>query len=437
MFNGGTSILRRNLITASAAAAAGAAVCNAAPVAAPGGIAGLRPAGDFGLKSSNTPARNKTALQSAIDWAAEIGGTVLIEPTDEPCAVESGLQLRMNASLAGLSTTVPRGTRHPSKPQPVGSVLRIEDAQKPFITVEAATQIAGIQFWYPEQTLLEPSKVIEYPPTISSDKFKLVQGVTMQDLTFFGEYQAFDFKAGRKYAAELMRFEHCFGYPLSGRFIEIDYCYDIPRLLHCHVNPAIRRFIDGQYSRAVVDSVVQRGTYAYSIDHTDNAQMMDIFTFGTWGGIRLGPATYGQLTNFNLDCVAVGIHKTGDSQFNRNWQIAQGSIIANAGRTVQDNHPIIIDGEGHTALSAVESFSGGNGALSTPSVDFRGTKTPLSNEYLLVNGEKPLTVSMFGCRMSNYYADKPVVVNNPNAQITAYGCFHRRGNDNSVLPFEI
>jgi hypothetical protein len=30
---------------------------------------------------------------------------------------------------------------------------------------------------------------------------------------------------------------------------------------------------------------------------------MDVFTFGTYGGIYLGPATYGQLTNFNFDCV--------------------------------------------------------------------------------------------------------------------------------------
>ena len=34
---------------------------------------------------------------------------------------------------------------------------------------------------------------------------------------------------------------------------------------------------------------------------------MDIFTFGTGGGIRLGAATYGQLTNFNFDCVTVGV----------------------------------------------------------------------------------------------------------------------------------
>ena len=53
---------------------------------------------------------------------------------------------------------------------------------------------------------------------------------------------------------------------------------------------------------------------------------MDLFTFGNYGGIILGSASYGQLTNFNFDCVEIGIHKLGDNTKNRNWMIAQGSI---------------------------------------------------------------------------------------------------------------
>jgi hypothetical protein len=84
---------------------------------------------------------------------------------------------------------------------------------------------------------------------------------------------------------------------------------------------------------------------------------------GVYGGVKLGAASYGQLTNFNLDCVAIGIHKSGDSTFNRNWQIAQGSIIANVGKRVEEIHPIVIEGQGHTAISNVEAFSGPNGAI--------------------------------------------------------------------------
>ena len=32
----------------------------------------------------------------------------------------------------------------------------------------------------------------------------------------------------------------------------------------------------------------------------------------------------------------------GDGAFNRNWQIAQGSIIANSGPKLEDIHPLIM-----------------------------------------------------------------------------------------------
>ena len=166
-----------------------------------------------------------------------------------------------------------------------------------------------------------------------------------------------DFNSPAPHICEQILFEHCYGYPLSGEFIRIDRCYDIPRVLHCHVNPSNQRIFAGGFSRAVVDSVIARGSFTYAINHTDNAQMMDIFTFGVYGGVYLGAATYGQLTNFNLDCVTVGIHKLGDSVFNRNWQIAQGSIIANVGKSLDEIHPIIVEGQGHTSFTNVEAFS--------------------------------------------------------------------------------
>lgn len=113
----------------------------------------------------------------------------------------------------------------------------------------------------------------------------------------------------------------------------------------------------------MVDAVVAKPTFSYAIDHTDNAQMIDVFTFGAHGGILLGAYSYGQLTNFNLDCVSVGIHKKGASTFNRNWQIAQGSIIANVRGCAEGIHPIIIEGQGHTSISNVEAFRVPTGRL--------------------------------------------------------------------------
>ncbi len=374
---------------------------------------------EFGVASTNTAELNRDRLQSAIDWAAARGGAIWVEPTEDPYPMAGGLVLRMNASLIGVHGPVGRGTRHPGKVQPVGSVFRIEDEERVFLTVESATQIRGIQFWYPKQTLSDPGKIIAYPATIQVSRERSAQGVTLSCLTFYGEYRAMDFRSDRRFPCEQILVEHCYGYPVSGEFFSVDYCYDIPRVLHCHVNPANRRFIDGGYSRQVIDAVVSAGTYTYSVDHTDNAVLMDLFTFGAYGGVRLGPATYGQLTSFNLDCVTVGIWKQGDGTFNRNWQIAQGSIIANTGAKVEEVHPIIVEGQGHTTLSQVEAFSGPNAALSTLN---------RSQDFVLVRGDRPLTLTLFGCRMRNYIGESPLTLQNSRALVRAVGCIDGEEN---------
>lgn len=400
------------------AALAGALCCSGLRGAERQGVAPLcRSIRSFGVKPENTASENADKLQAAIDWAAARGAALFVEPASEPYRVTGGIVLRRNASLLGVHGPVGRGTRHPSKPQPVGSVFAIEDESKPFITVEAATQIRGLQFWYPKQAARDGNKIIAYPPTIQVSQTTHAQGVTLSCLTFFGEYLAMDFNANRKHACEQVLFEHCYGYPLSGTFIRINHCYDIPRILHCHVNPANRRFIDGGHDKSIIDAVMAKKTFCYVINGTDNAQLIDVFTFGTWGGVYLGPATYGQLTNFNLDCVAVGIHKLGDGSFNRNWQISQGSIIANAGAALKDIHPLIIEGRGHTSISNVESFSGANAAL---------TVVGKSKDFLLVRGEEPLTVSLMGCRMRNYSAKEPITIENPKALIQAVACVDKR-----------
>ena len=373
----------------------------------------------FNVLPENSAETNKINLQKAIDWAARRGAALYVEPGEEAYHVAGGIVLRQNASLLGAHGPTGRGTRHPDKRQPVGSVFKITDTNAAFITVENATQIRGIQFWYPEQTLREPEKVIAYPPTIQVSQEKSVQGVTLSCLTFYGEYIAVDFNATAPRICEQILFEHCYGYPLSGEFIRIDRCYDIPRILHCHVNPSNQRIFAGGFSRSVIDSVIHRKTFTYAINHTDNAQLMDVFTFGVYGGIYLGPATYGQLTNFNLDCVGVGIHKCGDSTFNRNWQIAQGSIIANVGDKLEDIHPIIIEGEGHTSFTNVEAFSGPNGAV---------TAIAKSQDFMLIRGNKKLTVSLYGARMRNYESENPLTILNKNAVVRATDCIDKNEN---------
>ena len=247
--------------------------------------AGPRSIRDFGVAPTQTATANAVALQQAIDWAAPRGAALFVDPSDEPYPMAGGIVLKQNVSLVGVHGPVGRGTRHPEKAQPVGSVFRIEDETQPFITVEGATQLRGLQFWYPRQTLDDPAKIIPYPATIQVSQERSAQGVTLSCLTFYGEYLAMDFNARRQHPCEQILIEHCYGYPLGGEFVRIDYCYDVPRLLHCHVNPANLRYFRGGYSRAVIDAVVARGTFSYAINHTDNAVLMDVFTFGVYGGV--------------------------------------------------------------------------------------------------------------------------------------------------------
>ncbi|RED94969.1 hypothetical protein [Marinoscillum furvescens] len=373
---------------------------------------------DFGVLPDNSPEVNKTNLQKAIDWASPRGAALWVEPADKPYAVAGGLVLKDNVSLIGVHGPTPRATVHPEDKVPVGSVFAITDEENAFLTVKTSTQIKGIQFWYPNQTITDPNAIIAYPPTIKVAQDQRVEGVFLSCLSFYGEYLPFDFTASANYACELMTFEHCYGYPLSGEFIKMDYVYDVPRVLHCHVNPGSQRWLGGQYSKEVVDAVIQKKTYAYTINHTDNAQLIDLFTFGTYGGILLGDESYGQLTNFNFDCVAVGILKQGSNTKNRNWQIAQGSIIANTGEPLANIHPIIIEGQGHTSLSNVEAFSGGNAALST-------VPENMSQDFILVRGDQKLTVSVWGSRMRNYFSESPITLENDQAMVHFAGCIDK------------
>jgi hypothetical protein len=45
-----------------------------------------------------------------------------------------------------------------------------------------------------------------------------------------------------------------------------------------------------------------------------------------------------------------------------------------------------------------------------------------SQDFMLIRGDKHLTVSLTGCRMRNYVADAPITVQNPKALVQAVAC---------------
>ena len=384
----------------------------------------------FDVLPTNSAAENKVRLQNAIDWASSRGAALWVEPVEGGYPVQSGIVLKKNVSLLGVHGPTGRGTVKDGKP--TGSLFVITDKSHPFITVQSATQIKGCQFYYPEQGFNDASKIIEYPPTIQVAQDQAVHGVTLQNLTFYGSYFSMDFRANAWFDSqnrlqgtpcEQILFEHCYGYPLGGRFIAIDFCYDIPRILHCHVNPAVMREFKGDTNYITNDYVVNQKTYAYSIDHTDNAQVMDIFTFATYGGIYLGANSYGQLTNFNFDQVGIGVFKDGASAFNRIWEVSQGSIIASVSPdgNVANIHPFLVQGYGQISISNVDCFCGRAAAVTL-------TTQGVSYDYLKVQGNSWVIVTGVNCRMRNYQSSIPITVANTHAQVSFINCSNKDGN---------
>ena len=102
---------------------------------------------EFGVLPGNTPEMNRDNLQKAIDWATSSGAALWVEPVANGYPVAGGIRLKKNVSLIGVHGPTGRGTRNPEKAEPVGSLFKITDKSQPFITVESATQIRGIQFW--------------------------------------------------------------------------------------------------------------------------------------------------------------------------------------------------------------------------------------------------------------------------------------------------
>ena len=96
---------------------------------------------------------------------------------------------------------------------------------------------------------------------------------------------------------------------------------------------------------------------------------------------------------------------------------------ANAGEKLEDIHPIVIEGQGHTALSNVEAFSGGKNALSNLGQSW---------DFMTVKGDEKLTISIFGSRMRNYASEKPFTILNKKAVIQAVACIDKDG-----MPFNV
>jgi len=352
----------------------------------------------YGVLPTNTAAQNKTALQKAIDAAARKGANLYVTPCESGYKCDGGIILRGGVTLGGAK----------------GSIFVITDTQNPFISMESSSCIQGIQFSYPDQTCTDASKIKEYKPTLTLASGADVEGITARDLDFYGEYAAMDFRpSGGKKCGQLL-IEDCFGYSLGGCFVAIGTCIDTPRILHCGMDSDYMGF-----TASVIDAVVAKAKWGFSLENTLGAILMDINVSGDHGGLWLGPQTSGQITSFSMDCVTIGIGRDGDSNDKRDWEISQGSINANVGAKSADIHPFLIQGMGHTSIAAVNACSDKSDVLDSFGKSF---------DYIDIEGDKELTVVMINCSMKHYEAAFPITINNGNAKVRALSCVDDSGN---------
>ena len=88
-----------------------------------------------------------------------------------------------------------------------------------------------------------------------------------------------------------------------------------------------------------------------------------------------------------------------------------------------DLHPLVVDGQGHTSLTNIELFAGNTPVVSSSSAQLDDETLILSEEFLLVEGSKPLTVALLGCRMSTFRAENLLTIRNRTETISTHDCF--------------
>jgi hypothetical protein len=370
---------------------------------------------EMGVLPENSAITNKTNLQQAIFKAKALGRALYLPPAENGYPIKGTITLSSGVSIFGsqeVSGSAEEGNL-------VGSIFRIEDGTSVFMKLESATRLSGLHFYYPGQTFDNPAQISRFAPTLQLSSEKPAQGVTLTDLTFYGEYTTMDFLCSSSLPCEQILIENCKAYPLSGQFVMISCCYDIPRVLHCSVDPAILSSIGRSLSKEMLDKVATTNNYAYYFDSIDNLVLMDISASCVYGGIYIGASTYGQLTGFTFNSVYSGIFRTGNEGKNRTWLLSQGKINANVGNLPDNLHPITIEGNGYTSFVNV--------TVATES-DSRITSQSLSNESILVEGNGSPNVSLANCVMSGYQSDSPITVTSKSAKVRASSCVDKEGN---------
>lgn len=356
-----------------------------------------------GVSASNSAAENKAALQALIDTlTAGNGGTILLT---EPIEITSGILLKVGVKLKGNndsafkgSTPVGGGIRT-SGATPSGAVMMIRDSVNSAVSMYSNTSVEGICFYYPDQdyATTNPATIVAYPPTIQS--VDGAQSMSVRRCTFIGETMAMYFIGTGLGDLEI---DLCYGYSLSGRFICINNCFDIPRITRCHVNPGVGiNFtppVNGgglPFSLQIVDYVATNpGVGAYWITNTDEFMISQCFVFGVETGLIIG-SSYGTAVQCQFDMVHTGVNVIIEAPQSFVNLIGVNVLLGSGDKTTRSAFKVNANAAGAVIMTNCGASNGTN-AVVPSSADLD------SNAFLRVTGTSATRIHMTAPRLANY-----------------------------------
>lgn len=258
-----------------------------------------------GVLSSNTAAQNTTALQTALDAVSGTGQRRTFYGEGQ-YALNGPVSIPSDITILGNSTGL--------KGSPNTARFIITDTANPVFKMNSRTTIDGWVFDYPNQplTTTTPStSLITYPATIVQDD-AFNEQLVVRNCTFVGASKCISF--GGATGNQDIHIENVYGYPMLGRMVAIERCFDIPYISKVHVNPGAGksyRTLDGTSglptSEEVIDYTITNASAEATIliNATDEFVLSQCFAFGVRTAFQFTDS-YGSCTQCNADIVQTG-----------------------------------------------------------------------------------------------------------------------------------
>jgi hypothetical protein len=357
-----------------------------------------------GINRTNTGAANKAILQALIDANTVVGATIYFT---EPVPMGGGITLKPNIHLAGNNTnaykgSVPFGGAPNSLTAiPSGAAFLVTDTVNVFITVKSNISIDGIIFDYPAQAYAatNPANIVTYPVTIQKAAGEQVCSCSFTRLSFVGCTWVFDFYSTS--TAELwiqdLTFDQIYAYPLSGIFIKMIFCVDIPRFTRIMITPGAGTNYRGNVTSnnqpvtgEIIDNVLFNGSPTFDLERCDEFMMSQCFCFGIRTAFRF-LTSYGTLANCNADMVETGVWFSAGSQEYKYLSLLSFSCALGGGILANRNVIVFAGDGGKVFATNLQGVIGSNPVV--PSAMTAG-----ANAMIKIIGTGQQKITLLGAR---------------------------------------